>query len=131
MAENEADYFYDSSHSIHVDEDGKGILGAGVASGTGFTIAWEDPRMEPEDLRTGAIEAEVIDAVIDRLSFYEHDGDFKDNAAIKLAIFHLGEALDALENRQAIAEAATVEKLEKAWQSDAPVEGRDGEVESS
>ncbi len=125
MTEEGATYSYESSHSIYFDENEQGLLGCGVSSGIGFTIAWEDPRFLVEEARVAAKEVEVIDAVIDRLQMYQHDADYKSNPAIQTAIFHLQEAIDTLENKEAIAETAKLEVLEKSWQKDEVVEGRE------
>ncbi|WP_338442384.1 hypothetical protein VZG28_05265 [Synechococcus elongatus IITB4] len=125
MTEEEATYSYESSHSIHYDVNELGLLGGGISSGIGFTIAWEDPRFLVEDARIGAVEVEVIDAVIDRLQMYQHDSDYKMNPAFQTAIFHLQEAIDTLENKEAIAETAKLEVLEKAWEKDEVAEGRE------
>lgn len=78
--------------------DEKGRPAGGVSSGRGFAISWQngplgrgEDRVEPN----GAFVEDVIDAVIERIQFYQQS-EFKcdDNAEALNALMHAANALD-------------------------------------
>jgi hypothetical protein len=97
-----------SSH--HFDDDGKPA--GGQTWGPGFTIAWQNGPLGPQEAReqpNGAFVETVILACIDRLSYYQRS-DFASDYNRK-AIECLVGALDNLQKRTADREARGVEGL--------------------
>ena len=94
--------------------DADGNPTGGCSTGTGFTISWQNgqlgrgaDRKEPN----GAFVEDVLDAVRDRIQFYQ-DSKFAcdENAQ---ALVHIGEALRILDERTKEREARAVEGTHK------------------
>lgn len=87
-------FSFESSHVL--TGDGVDEVSYGTSYGIGFTIAWEDPRVASLEQRTGALEVDVLDALIDRFSVYQNDKDLRDNPEISQALSYLRKALAVL-----------------------------------
>lgn len=101
---------YFSQHWI----DGDGNPSGGVSSGTGVCISWQNGPLSVGGLRrgpNGAFVETVLDMVADRIEFYEQSRFASEYN--KKALFHIGAALAALNQRTADREARGVEGTHK------------------
>jgi hypothetical protein len=94
----------------HQFTDAEGRPEGGVTFGTGFTISWQrgplgrgDDRQDPN----GAFVETIIEAVVDRILFYNKSGFRCDEN--DAAVAHLESALASLRNRTARREKQGVE----------------------
>lgn len=99
-----------NGHFMEHWSDEKSRPAGGVSSGRGFCISWQNgplgrgsERKEPN----GAFVEDVLDAVIERIEFYQRsEFNCAENA---LALAHLRDAATHLDNRTKAREARAVE----------------------
>lgn len=102
---------FNSRHYVDKNNNPAG----GNSFGTGFSIGWQHGSMGRGDARqpqTGAMVEDVIEAVIDRLRFYQSGKYACDENAEQIE--HLQAALDAGNARTKERESRGVEGLNKA-----------------